>query len=178
MRKGKEDWLRMGMDVLNTEGFSKITIDHLCNLLGVTKGSFYHHFGNMGGYTEALMQYWTDNYTHAFINEVEKIEDAVQKKALLYEMTTVAMHKSEQYIRAWSFYNDTVKKYVRQVDDMRIQYLEKLGSELGMNSQSAHYFAMTEYAMLVGVQQLYPDLSRKDYADIMKYAKLEIERNI
>jgi len=71
MKKGKEDWCKEGMDILNTDGFSKITIENLCSKLKVTKGSFYHHFGNMEAYIEALMQYWLEKHTRQLIEEAE-----------------------------------------------------------------------------------------------------------
>jgi len=174
MRKGKEDWLGQGIEILNTEGLSKLTIENLCSMLNVTKGSFYHHFRNMEGYIESLMEYWLDKYTYAFISELEKVYDPKQKKAMLYDMAISAPHKNEQHIRAWSFYNDTVKTYQRKVDDIRLHYLEELGIELGMDQKKAHYFAMTEYAILVGLQQLFPDMDNVEHEDIMKIVNLKI----
>jgi len=89
-------------------------------------------------------------------------------------MTISFPHKSEQYIRAWSFYNETVQKYVRQADEIRLQYLEKLGGELGMAKKQSRYFALTEYAMLIGIQQLSPEMNEEQKTEIMKIVNLKI----
>ena len=47
----------MGLQIIENEGVSKITIDNLCNLLEITKGAFYHHFKNIDGYIDALMTF-------------------------------------------------------------------------------------------------------------------------
>lgn len=39
----KKQWFIMGLQIIENEGVSKITIDNLCNLLEITKGAFYHH---------------------------------------------------------------------------------------------------------------------------------------
>jgi AcrR family transcriptional regulator len=38
------DWLEEGMAILEDLGAEALTIETLTNRLGVTKGSFYHHF--------------------------------------------------------------------------------------------------------------------------------------
>lgn len=39
----KNQWFVIGLNVLENDGYSKITIDNLCALLKITKGAFYHH---------------------------------------------------------------------------------------------------------------------------------------
>lgn len=43
-RRSKIDILAFGLDILSEYGEGELTIDFLCQKLGVTKGSFYHHF--------------------------------------------------------------------------------------------------------------------------------------
>ena len=52
----REDWFTTGLEILKKDGFLKITIDNLCDVLKVTKGSFYHHFKNVDGYIDALIK--------------------------------------------------------------------------------------------------------------------------
>ncbi|MEV0081899.1 TetR/AcrR family transcriptional regulator [Saccharopolyspora sp. NPDC050642] len=42
---GKQDWLDAGLEILADQGVPALTIDRLATKLGLTKGSFYHHFG-------------------------------------------------------------------------------------------------------------------------------------
>ncbi|MEV0105289.1 helix-turn-helix domain-containing protein [Nocardia sp. NPDC050799] len=43
-----DDWLQAGYTVLAEEGFRALELDEICRRLGVTKGSFYHHFSDKG----------------------------------------------------------------------------------------------------------------------------------
>lgn len=66
----RNQWFVIGLNVLENDGYSKITIDNLCALLKITKGAFYHHFKNIDGYVDALMKYWLEVNTFEFIREV------------------------------------------------------------------------------------------------------------
>ena len=47
-----------GWEILGESGSDAITVAALCERVGVTKGSFHHHFGTMPGFVEALAQHW------------------------------------------------------------------------------------------------------------------------
>lgn len=155
----KEDWFCAGMEILATEGFRQITVERLCLALKVTKGSFYHHFLHAGAYVEALMQYWVRENTEAVIEQSEKASEAAAKWNTLSHLVRSRTHKSEQVIRGWSFSDDTVKRYVAQADRLRLDYTTRLLEQSGLDASTARHTALLEYACLIGIQQLYPDLS-------------------
>lgn len=162
----KSDWCIEGLKVLEKDGFQKITIDHLCTLLKKTKGAFYHHFQNIDGYVETLMKYWTKKCTMDFIEDAERITDANEKLLRLNHLASSASHRSEQVIRAWSFSNRLVRKYLQQVDNIRMEYLIKLNIERGSSEEEANKFAIIEYGTLIGIQQLQPDISEEKFRDL------------
>lgn len=155
----REDWFTAGLKILNTVGFLKITIDNLCDVLKVTKGSFYHHFKNVDAYIDALMKYWVETNTNSLINQVDREQTPQEKIEKLYKLVLQRSHKSEQVIRGWSFSNDTVKKYVTEVDEIRIENTTNLKVLCGEKPDIARQLAVLEYACLIGIQQLYPDMS-------------------
>lgn len=164
----REDWFTMGLEILKNEGFLKITIDNLCDMLKVTKGSFYHHFKNVDAYIDALMRYWVDKNTRSLIVQVDKIKTPHEKTEKLNKLVLQRSHKSEQVIRGWSFSNEVVRKYVTEVDEIRIEYTANLKSLCGEQIDVARQLAMLEYACLIGIQQLYPDMSEKKQLDLYK----------
>ena len=159
----KKDWFEKGMKLLASDGFQKITIDNMCTILKVTKGSFYHHFPNMEGYVEALMKYWMEKNTVDFINGTEAITGINEKHSRLNELVSSASQKVEQVIRAWSFSNETVRQNVQQVDEMRMKYLVDLNIQAGMDSKEAQNYSILEYGALVGVQQLCSNITKEDF---------------
>lgn len=162
----KTDWFKEGLRVLANEGYQRITIDNLCSLLKITKGSFYHHFKNIDGYIAALMKYWLEKNTVDFIKATEAITDMDEKHIQLNDLAASASHKSEQVIRAWSFSNETVKRYVQKVDDLRMEYLIDLNIQTGMKKKEARNYAIIKYGTLIGIQQLCPDISKKDFKSL------------
>ena len=169
----REDWFTTGLEILNTDGFLKITIDNLCDVLKVTKGSFYHHFKNVDTYIDALMKYWVDRNTKSLIKQVDNLKTPQEKMEKLNKLVLQRSHKSEQVIRGWSFSNDAVRKYVTAVDEIRIEYTANLKVLCGEKVDVARQLAMLEYACLIGIQQLYPDMSVKKQLELYKlfYAK-------
>jgi Transcriptional regulator len=159
----KKDWFEKGLELLASDGFQKITIDNMCTVLKVTKGSFYHHFQNTEGYVEALMKYWMEKNTIDFINSTETITEIIEKHDRLNELVSSASQKAEQVIRAWSFSNETVRQYVQQVDDMRMKYLIDINMQSGMDAKEAQDYSILEYGALIGVQQLCPNISKEDF---------------
>lgn len=162
-KSAKSDWCERGLQLLSEEGFQRITIDNLCSLLNKTKGSFYHHFRHIDGYIEALMKYWLEKNTVDFIKSTETITDIREKYTKLNDLASSTSQKAEQVIRAWSFSSEVVRQYLQQVDDMRVEYLIKLNKQTGMNAKEAKDNAIIEYATLIGIQQLYPNISKEDF---------------
>ena len=172
----KNQWFIVGLDVLEKEGFARITIDNLCGLLQITKGAFYHHFKNIDGYIDALMKYWLSLNTIQIIEDANKLPFVKERMEYIGNAVINRSHKSEQVIRAWSFSNPTVKKYIQQVDDLRIDYSTKQRMLLGMSDEEAKNTSVLEYAIFVGMQQLYPDMNKEDWEQLYRFycQKLQI----
>lgn len=54
-----ETWIQSGYKLLGAEGVDGIKIERLARILNLNKSGFYHYFGNMQSYMEALVQYHT-----------------------------------------------------------------------------------------------------------------------
>lgn len=170
----KIDWFTEGLKILATDGFAKITIENLCSILKVTKGSFYHHFGNVDGYIESLMKYWLEENTLSFIEKAEKMQDVYEKRKVIYNMAMMSSIK-EQPIRAWGYSNKTVAFYVRKADKIRLDYVVKLEEQRGLSKKKARHSAIIQYTVLLGVQQLSANIDeyKKMISIVVKSNKLE-----
>src|SRR5258705_11294431 len=54
----KEEYYDAALEVLAQLGFKGLNIGVLCKRLGVTSGSFYHHFGSWQGFVAAVLDFW------------------------------------------------------------------------------------------------------------------------
>lgn len=173
----KNQWFVIGLKVLENDGFSKITIDNLCTLLEITKGAFYHHFKNIDGYVDALMKYWLSQNTIQIIEDADKLPSAKERIGFIGNAVIQRLHKSEQVIRAWGFSSPIVKKYVQQVDDLRIEYSTKQRVLLGLSEEEAKNTSVLEYAIFVGGQQLFPDMDKKVLEQLYQFYCQKLQSN-
>lgn len=164
----KSNWLEEGFHILETEGYTKITVDNLCEQLQVTKGSFYHHFTNMDGYVAALMDYWSEANTLSIVRKIDSVKEPKAKKKWLNKMVLDRSLKLEQIIRAWGYSNALVKKQVQKVDKIRLDCLIEIQVQEGKPRPIATDNAKFAYAALIGLQELFPNMPKKEKARLQQ----------
>ena len=162
----KNQWFVIGLNVLENDGYSKITIDNLCALLKITKGAFYHHFKNIDGYVDALMKYWLEVNTFEFIREVDKLSTPKEQQQKLADMAAYASIRNESVIRAWGYSNPIVENYVAQADSIRLEYASKLNEATGLDAKQAMDLAIIQYSMLIGMQQVCSALPAEQFKEL------------
>ncbi|MBU2885458.1 TetR/AcrR family transcriptional regulator [Gilvimarinus agarilyticus] len=153
MRLHKTDWLEAGLTLLKVAGPRALTIEQLCRVLQVTKGSYYHHFGNREGYQSALIAYWREQNTEQLIATTEAV-DPQQRSQVLSELARSADAGVENAMRTWAQQDAAVAQEVATVDLARTHYLERLIAPRLSNEHDANLVAKLIYSHFVGVQQL------------------------
>ena len=168
---GKKDWFIAGLDILEKYGSIKVNIENLCCSLGVTKGSFYHHFENIDGYTSSLLDFWLEENTLKIIREADGAES--EKPLVLMNLVSCLRHNAELHIRVWSFSNAIVREFVARADQIRLDYLTNILVQMGYDSSTAKDEALIDYATLVGIQQLCPEMPTDEWNRLQeKYSKI------
>jgi AcrR family transcriptional regulator len=54
----RAQWLNAGLQALRKGGVGAVRVERLAADVGVTKGSFYHHFRDRGALLEEVLDYW------------------------------------------------------------------------------------------------------------------------
>lgn len=172
-RLTKEKWLAEGEKILSEFAQDKLRILYLCERLGVTRGSFYHHFESIEDYVRELMKKWAAERTVAFIDAADAGATPFEQMEILNQMVLNANHALEAAIRSWSYYHPIVKEQLSKVDKQRLDYLYGIHVGIGKKKEEARTLAEIDYAMLVGIQQLFPKVSKKDMARLYEaYSEL------
>ena len=70
MRTTRTRWLDEGLDVLKSDGIDGLRIDRLAARLGVTKGSFHHHFDGIVDYRRALLAHYEEQTRAALASAI------------------------------------------------------------------------------------------------------------
>lgn len=174
----KSDWLEEGFKILSEFAQDKLRIAYLCERLHVTRGSFYHHFESIENYTDELLQEWERKNTLNLIKNAGKGGSPWEKMQILAEEIAQASQTVEAAIRSWSFYKPLIKSYLEKVDDIRLGYLRQLFEDMGLERNLAHRRAQIDYAVLVGLQQLYPNISKREMEELWRvYVEMLPEHN-
>lgn len=154
VRKSRQDWIDAGMELLRQEGQQSLTIERLTQALGVTKGSFYHHFGNLANYRQALLHWWEDAFTHEPIRIAWQEQDTKLRAQRLSRAVRDLDHPLEIALRAWGLRDPEVARTVASVDRQRLECLTGLHRDQG--HAQAELLAYLEYTAFVGTQLIQP----------------------
>jgi AcrR family transcriptional regulator len=156
--------LEQGFVVLREGGEAALTIDRLCKDLGRTKGAFYHHFADVTVYTDALLTAWEERNSAVSIGRVEAASERGRRRngtgaGAASDGSARALDVPlDRSFRAWGLRDARARQFVARIDDRRIAHLAS-NYPTGLPLSMRRKLARLEYAVFVGVQQLYPDLS-------------------
>ena len=168
-RLSKKDWLEEGFAILSEFNQDKLRIQYLCQRLKVTRGSFYHHFEGIEGYITALMKEWKRRNTLTFIEVANRQISPLEKLAHLNAQVMRTDQAVEAAIRSWSFYHERVREAVQEVDTIRINYLRAVFEDMQIEEPQATYRAKLEYAILIGLQFLFPNITEVEMKELFQY---------
>ncbi len=168
----RRDWLELGLTALAEAGPAALTIDALCVRAARSKGSFYHHFGAIDAYLEALADYWRERDTEEIIRLASAPEAADARLGALNRLTSHLDRRLEQGMRRLAAEAPAVQAIAQAVDKRRIGYLIKLHRETGdFGAEEAELLAQVTYAAFVGFQvispEMPPEVSREAYLKFM-----------
>lgn len=175
-RKTKLDWLENGLQILAEGGSPALTTEALTKRLGVTKGSFYHHFSNYEDYKLNLLSYFEQAGTHEIISLAEQGPSPDKKLQRLLEAVLSYPTASSVAIRAWALQDEVVRQVQERIDQQRLAYLKELSLEMTGDVHRADLIAQMVYAVYVGGQQIIPPLSRETLFEIYRLIELSTRK--
>src|SRR3569832_1286209 len=65
-----DDWIKAGLKALASSGFTALKADPLAKAMGVSRGSFYWHFADLGAFNAALLKRWREIAAEQIIADV------------------------------------------------------------------------------------------------------------
>src|SRR5262245_39644920 len=100
-----QDWVDLGLKTLAKSGFTALKAEPLARAMGVSRGSFYWHFADIGAFHAAILTRWREVATEQIIAAVEaaksrgKGEDPL---AVLLKLTFGSRLVLEKAVRSWA----------------------------------------------------------------------------
>ncbi len=155
-KASRESWIAGAFEALQTGGIDALRVEPLALQLGVTKGSFYHHFENRRDLHLAMLEAWEQAGTSAIIAAIDQHAEEstpVERLHRLAERTMVPDHFSdsiENGIRAWARTDPVVAEVAARVDARRVDYAAALLRASGLSPAVARRRAQLFYRVLIG----------------------------
>jgi AcrR family transcriptional regulator len=147
-----QDYFDAGMDLLAAEGVSALTIARLCAALGVTKGSFYHHFRGVEDYRTQLLTHWASDRSAQVVAAAGAIDDPVRRLRVLLQAGVDLPHEAEAAIRAWSQRDPDAWRVRVAVDEARERTIAEAFRAAGVDTARAELYGRLAVVTLVGAQ--------------------------
>src|ERR1700680_258966 len=66
-----KDWLDQGLRTLATSGFTALKAEPLAKAMGMSRGSFYWHFADIGAFHAAILKHWREVAAEQIIATLE-----------------------------------------------------------------------------------------------------------
>ncbi len=147
-------WLEAGLHALAAAGLEALRIDPIAREIGLTKGSFYHHFVSREAYVEALLEHWEAHSTRRIIELAESAPSLGAKFDRVNALADAVDHRLEVALRSLVQHDARIRAMVKRVDQRRISYLQELSRLAGADTEQARFLAELGYFAFVGAQQL------------------------
>lgn len=155
LRLSRRNWLDAALDLLHNDGINSVTVEALAKQLGITRGSFYHHFKDRKDLSNEMLEYWKRKWTVEIRDTVAALGlDGMQS---LVALGNLIKHREaagyDVAVRAWAVHDEHAKELVREADKTRLDFIRSQFKRIGFErldlenrSRLFLYYAMTEPA--------------------------------
>ncbi len=170
----REAWLAAALNVLAEEGQAKLRIDKLAADLGVTKGSFHHHFKSRDDFVEQLLDFWSRTYTDRVIREIGALPVSPQER-VLEMMRLIVRERLDRYdcaFRSWAAQEPSVAEMVLKVDTRRHHFCRSLFAEMGFHGAELEFRTHAFLAYQVGKGVIFVPDALRDPDEPLKWAEV------
>ncbi|QQN64453.1 TetR/AcrR family transcriptional regulator [Bradyrhizobium diazoefficiens] len=143
-----DDWISQGIKALTKNGFTALKADPLAKAIGVSRGSFYWHFADLGAFHAAVLKRWREIAAEEIIAGIEA--DSNEPLKTLLRRTFGARLDLERAVRNWAAFDPAAQAAVRAIDRRRLDYIEALLARRGLSAATAQARAQILYWTFLG----------------------------
>lgn len=172
MSAARQRWLDMGIEVLEEEGgVGAVRIDRLAGRLGLSTGSFYHHFQGAAGFKRELLAHLQEVQTAGIAGAVADTEvvpdDGVQTSADLIGRLAAARAeyrrpRLEAALRAWALTDPDAARTQAAIDEGRLETIRSVWRHVTQDEEEVRLAALLPYVVAIGASAIMPPLGDDD----------------
>lgn len=155
--------------MLASEGAGGVRIDRIAARLGLSKGSFHHHFAGADGYKRDLLAHYESLTVGALESAIDEVGHA-SVPAVLEALTGLirpdgpGLYRPELdvAVRAWSTSDPEVREVQQRIDAVRIDALTRVWRRARPEADDARLSALLPYLLAVGAAVVVPPVPPDD----------------
>ena len=132
-RLNKEQWLDKALRLLESRGPTAMTLEALTSSIGVTTGSFYHHFGNHGRFLDDLTDKYILEYTQTVKEHLDTL-DLPPRESLIQAMRLIiakGLGGMDVHFRALAISYPRLAGKLRAMDNFRTRTISDMLKAIG-----------------------------------------------
>ena len=166
----RDDWLKVALETLISEGVDQVKVLPLGNKLGVSRSSFYWYFQDRKHLLDTLLDYWASKNTRNLISHCEMPSATITEGALniaeCWLDDDLFNPRLDFAVREWSRRDAGVRKILDAADAARVEAMRLVFSRHGYEEVEAYIRARVFYFTQIGYYAL--DL-KEHLADRLSY---------
>ncbi len=159
-----------GLRVLAAEGAPGVRIDRIAARLGLSKGSFHHHFAGADGYKRDLLAHYEALSVAALETAIAGVAEDASTRDVLEVLTSMVrgdgagLYRPELdvAVRAWSTTDPDVRAVQQRIDATRIDALARVWGRAVSDPIEARRAALLPYLLAVGAAVVVPPVEVDD----------------
>ena len=145
-----QDWLNQGLKTLAKSGFTALKAEPLAKAMGVSRGSFYWHFTDIGAFHAAILKQWREIAAEQIIGGVEAASGGENPLEVLLRRVFSERLAIENAVRTWASVDAAARSAVQAIDRRRLGYVEGLLTQSGLSVEVARARAQILYWAFLG----------------------------
>jgi AcrR family transcriptional regulator len=145
-----KDWLDQGLKILATHSFTALKAEPLAKAMGVSRGSFYWHFADIGAFHAAILKRWREVAAEQIIANLETASENDNPLPLLLRRAFAGKLALENAVRTWATADPLARSAVQAIDRRRLGYVENLLRASGLSPEVARARAQILYWTFLG----------------------------
>ena len=148
-RVRRDDWIRTGLELLADEGEQALTVHRLCEVMGKTTGSYYHHFVDHSRFRSHVIAAWSDEAMARceVATSVDEGEWRDRRWTLYTSLTDLSV---ERAMRIWAWREEEAFQAVERLDQRRVAFLGEVYMSAGIHPDEALTLAWADYSAMIG----------------------------
>ena len=138
-RLTQKDWILAGQDMLRAEGIGGLKLSNLTKRLGVSTGSFYHHFTDFEDYLGAVAESFSADRVQGLIDRtlVGDPDPVTRMQSLAKLSLEDHTFELDKAMRIWATMDERAAITVARSERLVLAFLSQAFEELGFSSAEA-----------------------------------------